>query len=73
MNEITRWLTEDLIARHTEADGTMECPRCSEIALRVTDEEPNNGSQVQWLYTYECEECGHTEVHVGGLPSWYVS
>jgi uncharacterized Zn finger protein len=51
----------------------MECPRCKEIALRVTDEEPNNGSQVQWLYTYECEECGHTEVHVGGLPSWYVS
>ena len=24
-----------------------------------------------WVETYECDECGHIECHVSGLPSWY--
>lgn len=48
----------------------MECPRCKEIALELTDEEISDDNTMSYS-TYECGSCGHLEIHSGSLPSWY--
>lgn len=48
----------------------MECPRCSEIELALTDE-VLNAEETGGIATYECTNCGHLEVHTTALPSWY--
>lgn len=54
----------------TQTANVMECPRCKEISLRLVDEEMLDEPDA-WVETYECDECGHIECHVSGLPSWY--
>ena len=51
--------------------NAMECPRCKEIELYLVDEEIDDARD-ECVQTYECSGCGHVEVHVAGLPSWYL-
>lgn len=54
----------------TQIANVCECPRCKEIALRLTDEEISDDNTMAYT-TYECDRCGYLEVHSEGLPSWY--